>query len=117
MHMDQPLRPGSLVQVVNVLSNEQQLAAPLAIQSCERPMRFIGLHGSKLRPSRVVEAMHQLRITTKRLRRCDIFDTVPLPKPVWTAEGRKTTLGGYACAGKDHDIAYSHRAPLAAESQ
>ena len=117
MHMDQPLRPGSLVQIVNVLSNEQQPAGPLAIKPCERLMRVIGLHGPKLRPPRIVEAMHQPGIAPKRLGRRDVFDAVAFPQTVGPAEGCKTALSGYTCTGQNDDVANFHRFQLAGESQ
>ena len=43
MHVQQPPRPGALVQVVDILRHDQQIALPCRIQLGQRTMRGIGL--------------------------------------------------------------------------
>ena len=65
MHMDQPLGAGTLMQIVDILRDQQQLARPFGIQPGERAMRRIGLDRAELRAPRVIESMHQLGIAAK----------------------------------------------------
>ena len=93
MHVQQPLRPGALVQIVDILGDDQQLARPFGIEPRQRPVRRIGLDLAQPRPARVVEAVDQRRIARERLGRRDILDPMPLPQPVRPAEGREPALG------------------------
>ena len=43
VHVEQPRRPGALVQVVDILRDDQQLARPFGIEPRQRAMRGIGL--------------------------------------------------------------------------
>src|SRR5437868_1448066 len=51
MHVDEPLRPGALVQVVDILRDQQQVARPFGVHTRERPVRRIRLHRRQLRPA------------------------------------------------------------------
>ena len=104
MHVQHPLRPRPLVQVVDILGDDQQLARPGRVELGERAMRRIGLDRAERRPARVVEAVHKLGIARQRLGRADILDAVPFPQPARAAEGGKPALGGDAGAGEDDDV-------------
>ena len=103
MHVEQPLRPGALVQVVDVLGDEQQLARPVGIEPRQRHVRGIRLDRAQLRPPRIVESVDQRRIAPKSLGRRDILDAMSFPQPIRPAEGREAALGRYAGAGQDDD--------------
>ena len=101
MHVEQPLRPRALVQVVDILRDEQQLARPLGIEPRERLVRRIGLDRSELLAPRIVESVDQRRIAAESLGRRDVLDTMAFPQAVRTAEGREAAFGRHAGAGQD----------------
>jgi hypothetical protein len=92
MHVDQPLRSGALVKVIDVLRDEQQLACPLGIQLRQSAMRGVRLDGAQLGPTGIIEGMYQRRVTRERLRGRHVFDAVPFPEAVRTTERRYATL-------------------------
>ena len=102
--MDQPLRSGALVQVVDILRDQQQLARPFGIEPRQRLVSGIRLDAAQLLSPRIVEGMDQRRIAAKCLGRADILDAMSLPKPVGPAKGRKAALGRNAGAGQDDDV-------------
>ena len=108
MHVDQPLRSGALVQIVDILGDQQQLARPLSIEPRQRLVRVIWLDGPQPRPPRVVEGVDQRRVPPIRLGRGDVLDPVAFPQPVGPAEGREPAFGGNAGSGQDHDVADVH---------
>ena len=110
MHMKQPLRPGPLVQIVDILRDQQQLARPFRIEPRQRAMRGIGLDGPELGPPRVVECMDQRRIAGEGFGRRDILDAMAFPQPVRPAKGREPAFGGDAGAGQDDDVADTREA-------
>jgi len=92
MHMEQPPRPGPLVQVVDILGDDQQLARPSGIEPGQRPVRVIGLDPRQILPPRIVEAVHQHRIARERLGRRHVFDAMALPQAIRTTKGCKAAL-------------------------
>ena len=113
MHVDQPLRAGPLVQIVDILRDEQELARPFLIQPRQRPMRRVRLDGPELGPPLVVEGVDQRRIARESLGRADILDAMPLPQPVGPAKGREPAFRGNTGAGEDDDqLNCSHRREL-----
>ncbi len=92
MHVEQPLRPRALVQVVDILGDDQQFARPLRVEPRQRDMRRIGLDLAQPRPPRIVELLHQRRVARERLGRRDILDPMPLPQPV---RPRETSPGRF----------------------
>ena len=93
MHVEQPLRARALVQVVDILGDQQQLARPLGVEPRQRVVRRIGLDRSELRPPRVVESVNQRRIAAEGLGRADVLDPMPFPQAVGPAEGREAAFG------------------------
>ena len=79
MHVDQPLRARTLVQIVDILRDQQQIARPFGVQPRQRAMGRIRLDRPELRPPRIVERMDQLGIAREGLRRGDVLDPVALP--------------------------------------
>ena len=74
VHMQHSLRPGALVQIVDVLRDDQQFARPPCIQPRQRPMRRIWFDRRQRRPPRVVKAVHQHRIARQRFGRAHVLD-------------------------------------------
>lgn len=89
MHVQQPLRPGALVEVVNILGDEQQLARPLGVQPRQRPVGSIGLDRPEPCAARIVEGMDQRGVALEGFRSRDILDAMTFPETVGSAEGRE----------------------------
>ena len=105
MHVQQPLRAGALVQVVDILGDDQQFARPFGVEPRQRAMRRIGLDRRRAGAARVVEAVDQRGIARERLGRRDILDPMAFPQPVRPAKGGEAALGRNAGAGEDDDVA------------
>jgi hypothetical protein len=112
VHVQHALRPGAIVQVVNILGDQQQLAGPLRVEPGERVVRGIGFDLGEVRAAFVVEAVDQLGVVRERLWRAHILDAMPLPQSAGAAKGGDAGFGGNACAGEDDDVAdFSHPRP------
>ena len=79
MHVQQPPRPGALVQIVDILRDDQQLARPFGIEPRQRRVSGVGLPLGELRPPRIVKGVHQRRIARERFRRADILNAMVFP--------------------------------------
>ena len=79
MHVEHPFRTGPLMQIVDILSDDQQFARPFRIKPRQRVMGGVGLHVPKLLPPRIIEFLDELRIAEERLRGRHILHPVPLP--------------------------------------
>ena len=101
MHVQHPRRPGPLVQIVDILRHDQQLARPVRVEPRQFAMRPVGLDARERRAPRVVEAVHQRRITGERVGRANVLDPVAFPQAVRSAERRQAAFGGDAGAGQD----------------
>ena len=111
---EQPLRPGALVQVVDILGHQQQLAWPCGVEPRQSDMRRIGLDRGKRRPASIVESVDQLRIARIGLGRAHVLDAMSFPQAVRPAECGDAALGRDARAGQDHDVSnlYGHSAAI-----
>ena len=109
MHVQHPLCPAPLVQVVDVLCHDQQPAGPRRIQPRQSVMRGVWRLGLNGLAAHVVEAQHQIGVGGKGLWRGDILDPVIFPQAtppiVAPPEGVDTAFGADAGAGEDDDIA------------
>ena len=105
MHMDQAARPCPLVQVIDILRDDQQIAIPFGIEPGECFMRGIGVRHLDVLAPLIVKAKNEMRIPRECLWRRDVFDAVFLPKPSRTAKGINTALRADASARQDNDIA------------
>jgi hypothetical protein len=115
VHVEQPLGAGALMQVVDILRDDQQLARPLRVQPCERMVCRVRFHFGQLGATLIVEVVHQHRIAGKRLRRADILDAVTFPEAVRSAKGGQPALGRDAGAGQHDDVLdVSHAGSLTA---
>src|SRR6185437_12810132 len=93
MHVQQPLRTGALMQIVDVLRDEQQLARPFGIELRQRAVSGIRLRGSKLRAPRIVEGVDERWIAAIGVRGAHVLDPVSLPQTIRATKGRKAALG------------------------
>ena len=59
MHVQQSPGPRALVQIIDILRDQQQLARPLGVKPRHCFVRCIGLDRAEVRPPRIVERMHQ----------------------------------------------------------
>jgi hypothetical protein len=92
--VQQPLRPGALVQVVDVLGDQEKVTRPFDIEPRQRPVRGIRLYRAELRPPRIVELVDECGIAAKGLGCADVLDPVPFPQSVGTPEGGEAALRG-----------------------
>ncbi|MNI41815.1 hypothetical protein D3C73_960780 [compost metagenome] len=93
-----------VVQVVDVLRHQQDIARPPRRQIGQRPVRGVGVDARQLAASLVVEVLHQGRVGGEALGRGDGLDTMPLPQAVRGAEGGHAALGRDAGAGQDDEV-------------
>ncbi len=106
VHVQHAVRPGAFVQIVDILRDDQQLAAPFAVQLGQRLVRGVRLLRLDRFAAHVVEAQHKLRIAFERFGRGDILDPVLLPQPAFRAKGVDAAFRAHASAGENDDIAY-----------
>ena len=104
VHVEQALRTGAVVEVVDILRDQQQFPCPGPVEPRERLVRGIGLDGLQLRTALVVEFLDQSGVADKGLGRGDILDPVPFPQTVRPAKGGDAAFGADAGAGEDDDI-------------
>ena len=102
--MDQPFRPGPLMQIIDILRHDQQPAGPFGVEPRQRPVRRIGLHPRQCRAPVIVKTVHEFGIIGERLGCADILDPVPFPQSTWPAKRRDAAFGGNPCTGQDNDI-------------
>src|SRR5690606_32095734 len=111
VHVQHPPRAAALVQVVDVLGDDQQLAVPRLVEPPERAVRGIGLRVEDVAPALVVEPLHEVGIAAEPLRRGHVLDPVVFPKPVVGAEGPEAAFGADSGAGEDDDVADAVHSP------
>ena len=99
MHVQQPPRPSTFVQIVDVLRDDQQFARPFSIEPRQREMSGVRLDLAQPRATGIVELMHQRRIALVGLRGRNILDSVPFPQAVGGAKRRQSALRADPRAG------------------
>ena len=97
------MRTGALVEVVDILRHDQQLARPMLIKPGQRPMGGVGFDRGKRATPLVVEVEHQLAVSEQRLGRANLLDAAPFPQPFGSAKGREAALGRNARTGQHDD--------------
>src|SRR5258708_6839532 len=105
------------MEIVDILSDEEQLIAPFRVESRNRFVGSIGLDRDQSCPPRIIKSVDECGISLESLRSCDIFDPMTFPKAVRPAKRRKAALGGNARAGEHDDVANDHARILVRESQ
>ena len=103
MHVEQIPRAGPVVQVVHILRDQEQVAAPFPLQAGQGEVGGIGLHQGEAAPPFVVETVDQRRVPVEGLRRGHVLHPVLLPEAVGGAKGAQPAFGGDAGAGEDHE--------------
>ena len=109
MHVEHAPRPRALVQIVDVLRYDQQLAAPSRVEPRQRRVRRVRLLGLDGGAAHIVESQHEVGVTRKSLGRGDVFHAVLFPQARAAigpgAERVDAAFRGYARAGQNHDVA------------
>ena len=115
VHVDQlETRPrrhlpmGAIVQVIDVLGDQQEVAFPPRRQFGQGPVRSVGMHCRQLASPLVVEVLHQRRIPRERLGRRHILDPMTQPQTVRRPEGGHAGFRRDAGAGQDDEVARGH---------
>jgi hypothetical protein len=105
MHVQHAGGAGALVQIVDVLGDDQQLAIERPVQPGQCRVGRVGRGRQHPGAAQVVEALDQRGIAGEGLWRGDILDPVLLPQSILGAERPEAALGADAGAGQDHDVA------------
>src|SRR4029078_7000892 len=79
MHVDQPLRSGALVQVIDILRNETKVARPLLVQPRQRQMRRVRLDGPELFATSIIEGVHKRGVARERVGGANVLAPMSLP--------------------------------------
>ena len=91
MHMNQPLTARALVQIVDILGDQQKIAAflpdPGALERCQGGVGWVWRHLVQVRAAQIIEMVHKRWVALETARRGDILDVMPLPQPARIAEG------------------------------
>ena len=85
MHMQDLFRPTSLVQIVHVLSDQQQ-RVHLILEPRHRSMSIVGLHLQHLAPTSLVKFPHETRVGQPCFRCGHVLNSVVLPQPIVISE-------------------------------
>ena len=109
MHVDQPLRAGALVKVVDILGDQQEITWPFGLEPRKCLVRRVGTDARKFRSPSIVEAVNQCRIPAEGLGRSHVFNAVAFPQAVGAAKGCEAAFGRNAGARQDHDVAKPSR--------
>jgi hypothetical protein len=104
--VDQALGPSSFVQVIDILSDDQQIAWPLSVKRSQCPMREIWIDLMQLGAPLVIESMHKGGVMRQRFWRADVLDMVTFPQTIRAAKGGKAAFSRDTSASQDHDIGY-----------
>ena len=110
MHMDEMLGAGGLMQRVDILGHGQNLAAMLALQPRQRPMRRIRLRLAKMPPAEIVEFMHARGVAGEALGRRHLFEIELRPQAALVAKGAEPAFGRKPGPGQNDDAAEPHLA-------
>src|SRR5215208_1377042 len=113
VHVRDPLRSRTLMQVVDVLRAKEETATTLhqsSLQASQRPVRLVRLCCEQVLASHVVEGVDAIRVSGERLRRREFHRVEARPQPVFALEDTQAALGRDSGAGQDKDV---HRLPLA----
>ena len=121
MHVDDAVRAGPLVQIVDILGDERQAAAPggePALEPRQRKMRRIRLCVPEVLPPRVIEGEHALRVAREGFGRRELHRVEPRPDPTATlvAERAEPALGRDAGAGQHEECFDMPRTPTFADA-
>jgi hypothetical protein len=103
MHVQEFRGSGALVEVIDVLGDVEKGAWPFALQFHQSLMGGIRLHGFQTSTSEIVEALYDLRLLFKSLRRGDVIDAMSFPESIAAPERSDAGLCGESGAGKNDE--------------
>src|SRR5437879_3625473 len=101
VHVDDVDRTRLLVQVVHVLSAQQEVTSEILLQLCKREVRRVRLGCRSNPPTHGVELPDEPGIASPSLGRSNLLYTVIPPQPAHATEGRNPTFGANPCSGED----------------
>lgn len=107
VHVDDAAHAAALVQVVDVLRAQEQVAAALGeprLEPAERAMRFVRLRGFQVTPAQVVEVVHVGGRPPEALRGRKLHRIELGPDAVLVAKRAEAAFGGDARAGENEDV-------------
>src|SRR5262249_15513420 len=81
MHMDEVAGSCRLLQRIDILRDREHLPGKVALESCERTMRGIGLRLGLPAPAQIVEVVHLGGIAGKTFRRRHLLKIELRPQP------------------------------------
>ena len=93
MHVQHASGPRPVVEIIDILRDQQQVARPDLVEPGQRFMRGVRVDRSELLAALVIEFLDHVGITGKGLGRSHILNPVPFPQPVRTAKGRHGATG------------------------
>ena len=105
MHVNDALRAAAFVQVVDVLRHDQDLARVVLLEPRECDVCCVGLHVGEFGAARVVEVVHQNRVSREPFGRGHILHVVLRPHAARIAKGGDPGIGGNAGPGQNNDAA------------
>jgi hypothetical protein len=104
MHMQQAFGPCPLVQIVDILCHQKQIAAPFGIEPRQREMRGIWFHLLNTFAAHIVKTQHKVWVAGKGFRRGDILNLMLFPQATCTAKRVNTALRADPSPRQDHDV-------------
>jgi predicted RNA-binding Zn-ribbon protein involved in translation (DUF1610 family) len=87
VHVDEMARSCAFVEVVHVLSDQQECSGPCGFELGEGAMGGVRLDCPQCGAAEIVEAVHQLGIPREAFRAGDILDAVAFPETISSPEG------------------------------
>ncbi len=112
VHMDQ-LKPaahrfpgmGAVVQIIDILSDQQDIAVPFGGEPGHGMVGRIGRHFGQLTAALIVKVLDQGGIGFIALRRRHVLDPMTAPQAIRGAKGWHAGLSRYARTSENDDIA------------
>lgn len=106
MHVVERICATTLVQIVDVLSDDDNVTLVFGLKSRQCKVGGVGVHFGGLGAAGIVKIYHKFGIACESFWCGNVFDAVLCPQSVFGAEGFNAALGGNACAGKDDNFAH-----------
>jgi hypothetical protein len=103
MHVDETLRTGALVQVVDILRAQKKALAEFRLELKKCDVGGVGLCCSSLRAPLRVELSYEGGVGLQSFGSANLFNVVAGPQPIRRSEGRQAALGRDAGARQDEN--------------
>jgi hypothetical protein len=101
MHMMHSLRPGTFVEIIDVLGAEIKAVAKLPLDRGQGDVGGIRLRGESIAATHGIETPYEFRIGVPGFGCGHFLDAIPVPEPSRAPEGSEPALGGDSRTGKD----------------